>query len=97
MSTTPEKIKKAVFDTEDRVNVKHTRIGVWDLYEERDPTISKIPGASRAESYWEMAQSLHFVWRMIKDIGSLPGVWSLLSIYLLLNILGSLVPAVSLW
>jgi hypothetical protein len=89
--------KDPAFDTEDSKNVKHSRLGVWDLYEEKHPKLSRIPGASRAESYLEIAQSLPYVWRMIKDIGGINNCWLLLSLYLFVIILGSLVPAVALW
>jgi hypothetical protein len=85
------------FDTEDSKNVKHSRLGVWELYEEKHPEISRIPGASRAESYLEIVQSLPYVWRMIKDIGSIENCWLLLSLYLCVIVVSSLIPAVALW
>ena len=89
--------KGPAFDTEDSKRVKHSRLGVWDLYEERHPELSRIPGASRAESYLEIAQSLPYVWRMIRDIGCIKNCWLLLSLYLFVTILSALVPAVALW
>jgi hypothetical protein len=85
------------FHTEDSKNVKHTSLGVWDLYEERHPELSRIPGASRAESYLEIVQSLPYIWQMIKDVGSIRNCWFLLSLYLFVIVLSSLVPAVALW
>ena len=89
--------KGPVFDTEDSKNVKHSYLGVWDLYEERHPELSRIPGASRAESSLEIIQSLPYLLRMIKDIGSIKNCWLLLSSYLFVITLSSLVPAVALW
>lgn len=88
---------KGTFDPEDAKHVKHTKLGVWDLYEEKSPTLARIPGGSRAESYLEMYQSLPFVWRMLKDIGSIRSCWIMLGIYAIMVVLGSLVPALSLW
>ena len=89
--------KDFIFDTEDSKNVKHSRLGVWDLYEEKHPELARIPGASKAESYLEIAQSLPYVLRMIKDLGNIENCWLLLSLYLFVIILSSLIPAVALW
>jgi hypothetical protein len=86
-----------VFDTEDSKNIKHSRLGVWDLYEERHPELSRIPGASRAESYLEIGQGLPYLWRMVKDIRNIENCWLLLSMYIVVIIMSSLVPAVALW
>ncbi|KAG1845086.1 P-loop containing nucleoside triphosphate hydrolase protein [Suillus subalutaceus] len=55
------------FDPEDARRVKHTRIGVWDLYEDRQTDIPRIPGSSRLETYAQIVQSMPHVLR----IGSL--------------------------
>lgn len=88
---------KGTFNPEDDKYVKHTKLGVWDLYQETKPELRKIPGASKVEPYLEMYQSLPFVWRMILDIGSIRSCWIMLSLYLVLTILAALIPAVSLW
>ncbi|KAF8876487.1 P-loop containing nucleoside triphosphate hydrolase protein [Infundibulicybe gibba] len=88
---------KGKFDPSDPVNVKHSRIGVWDLYEETQPELARVPGASYFENYFEMRNSLPFVWRMLKDIGSIRSCWSLLAMYLASEFVASLIPAVSLW
>lgn len=88
---------KGAFDPEDVKRVEHTKLGVWDFYQERHPTLDRIPGVSTAESYLQMYQSLPYVYRMVKDIGSIRYCWIMLSTYLLLVVLGSLIPAVSLW
>lgn len=89
--------RKGTFDPDNVEHVKHTRIGVWDLYEENQPEIAHLPGSSRLESYLEMINSLPYVWRMLKDIGSISTCWMLLSLYLVMEVIASLVPAVSLW
>jgi hypothetical protein len=63
MTTRPGK-----FDPEDARRVKHTRIGVWDLYEDRQTDIPHIPGSSRLETYYQIVQSMPHVLRMLKDI-----------------------------
>ncbi|KAG6819629.1 hypothetical protein H0H93_010049 [Arthromyces matolae] len=89
--------RKGKFDPSDAKNVKHTSIGVWDLYEEIQPELSHIPGSSRLEPYIEILQNLPFVWRMLKDIGSIRACWFHLVVYLISEGIASLVPAVTLW
>lgn len=85
-----------MFDPEDAKRIKHTRIGVWDMYEERQSDI-RIPGSSRLETYGQMIQGLPYVWRMLKDICSIRRCWMLMSLYFLVEVAASLIPAVSLW
>jgi hypothetical protein len=85
------------FDPDDVRNVKYTRLGVWHLYEERNPRLQHIPGSSYLQSYLEMLSSLPYVWRMIKDLGSVSTLWPLLCIYVVIEVVASLIPAVSLW
>ncbi|KAG2035112.1 hypothetical protein BDR03DRAFT_963243 [Suillus americanus] len=65
------------FNPEDACRVKHTRIGAWDLYEDRQTDMLCIPGSSRLETYDQC--------------------WLLLSVFLVVKVLASLTPAVSLW
>ncbi|KAG1725553.1 P-loop containing nucleoside triphosphate hydrolase protein [Suillus paluster] len=85
------------FDPQD-ARVKHTRIGVWDLYEDRQTdSMPRIPGSSRLETYAQIVQSFPHVVRMLKDILSIKRCWLLLSVFFVVEILASLTPAVSLW
>lgn len=77
---------KGKFDPTDTKNVKHTRLGVWDLYEEIQPETAHLPGSSRFEAYFEMINSFPYVWRMITDIGSISECFTLLSGYLVLEV-----------
>ena len=89
--------RKGVFNPEDTKRVKHTRIGVWDLYEEKVPELERVPGLSRLERFLTIKQTLPYVWRMIKDIGSIRSCWLLLFLYLILELVEALVPAAVLW
>lgn len=71
-------------------------MGVWDLYEEKRTDIP-IPGASRLEIASQMFQGLPYVWRMLKDICSVPRCLVLIFLFLAVEIATSLIPAVSLW
>ncbi|KAJ7583263.1 P-loop containing nucleoside triphosphate hydrolase protein [Mycena floridula] len=89
--------RKGTFDPSDTTNVKHVKLGVWDLYEEVDPKLAKIPGSSRMESLLSAYDTMPFVWRMIKDVASIRSCWFYLAIYVSVGLISSLVPAVSLW
>ncbi|KAH8101550.1 P-loop containing nucleoside triphosphate hydrolase protein [Cristinia sonorae] len=90
--------RKGVFDPNDADRIKHTRIGVWDVYEEKNPETQHIPiGARNWERYLEMRRDLPYVWTMLRDIGSIRDCWALLAVYTLLELIGSLIPAASLW
>lgn len=92
--------RKGKFDPKDENQVKHTKIGkVWELYEERQPELAKIPFSARLnfERYLGLYDSLPFVWRMLKDIGSIRACWLYLGLYLAVQLALSLIPAVQLW
>ena len=88
--------RQGVFNPDDATRVKHTRVGVWDLYEEMRSDIP-VPGASRLETTSQMLQSLPYVWRMLKDICSVRRCFVLIMLYLVVEVVNSLIPALSLW
>ncbi|KAG1889212.1 P-loop containing nucleoside triphosphate hydrolase protein [Suillus subluteus] len=81
-------------DPQDARRVKYTRIGVWDFYEERQ---TDKPGSSIFETYTQIRESSPYVLRMLKDILSIRRIQILLPIFLVVEVLDSLMPAVSLW
>ena len=89
--------RKGVFNHEDVTKVKHTKVGVWDLYEEKEPELANIPGSSRLEQLLAMKQDLPYLWMMLKDIGSIRSSWGLLVVYMAVVIISAMIPAVSLW
>ncbi|KAK0432902.1 P-loop containing nucleoside triphosphate hydrolase protein [Armillaria borealis] len=89
--------RKGVFDPSDSKNVTYTRVGVWDLYEEKPEVLARIPWSSRLEPYVEMLGSMPYFWRMLRDIGSIRSCWILLGLNLFIHILGALIPALTLW
>ena len=88
---------KGTFDPFDKARVRHTRLGVWDLYEEIRHEVEKVPGGSQLERLYDVKQSVPFVWRMLRDIGSQRNCWSLLVVYALVEVIAAFIPAVSLW
>jgi hypothetical protein len=92
--------REGKFDPNDEKHVKHTKLNkVWDLYEEREPKFAKIPFSDRLnlERYIDLYESLPYVWQMLKDIGSIRACWFYLGLYLALQFVMSLIPAVQLW
>jgi len=90
--------RSGTFDPEDVKRVQHTRIGVWDFYEEKQPILGwNIPGTSTLEHYLEVTRSLPYVWRMMKDISQIRNCWILVLLYIFVELAQSLLPAASLW
>ncbi len=89
--------KKGTFDPTNTSHVKHTRLGVWDLYEEKEPKLAHVPGAPKLETYMELFEGLPYVWRMLKDILGIHtcAVW--LAIYVAAQIGRAVCPALELW
>ena len=85
------------FDPYDPNTVKHTRLGVWDLYEQVDPGIARLPGVSGLARRLEVLNDLPYVWRMIKDVASIKSCWLYFPIYCIVELLFALLPAVTLW
>ena len=81
----------------DRV-VTHSKIGVWDWYEEVDPDRRQISIVSRfKKSYADLAASAPYVVRMFRDVLSIPGCKPHLAIFGLTELGLALVPAASIW
>ena len=93
----PRSKRPGTFDPNDSHRVKHTRIGVWDLYEEVNPDLNNIPGSTWMEKTLEAYACLPYLLRMIQDILSIRSCWILLGAYAGAEVLNSLLPAASLW
>lgn len=74
--------------------VKHTNFGLWDLYVEVDDHIPYIQWP--AISLQPYIQSAPYVWRMIKDIISIPKCRFLLAAYVLTELAAAFIPALTL-
>ncbi|KAG1814414.1 P-loop containing nucleoside triphosphate hydrolase protein [Suillus subaureus] len=85
-----------VIDPRDTRRFKHTRIGVWDVYEERRAKYY-IPGSSIRETYGKIIESIPYVVQMLRDVLSIRRSWLLLSAFFVVEVLSSLVPAISIW
>jgi hypothetical protein len=74
--------------------IKHTKFGLWDLYVEADDYVPYIQWP--AISLQPYIQSAPYVWRMVKDITSIPKCRILLVAYVLTELAAALVPALTL-
>lgn len=77
--------------------MKYSRLGIWDLYQEIAPELANIPGSSRLEQVLQLRHSMPYVWKMLRDIGSIRSCWVLLFFYVLFDFAAALIPAASLW
>ena len=78
--------------------VTHSKIGVWDWYEERYPDGYRLFSAALwKKKYSDIILSYPYVWRMVKDVIRIPGCKTQLIIYLSLELVSSLIPAASTW
>ena len=89
--------KDGTFDPGDANTVKHTRLGVWDLYEQIDTGIARLPGVSGLARRLEVLNDLPYVWRMLKDVASIKSCWLYFPLYCIVEFLSALLPAVELW
>lgn len=77
--------------------VEHTRFGIWDSYEEKDPD-GRVPLLlAVVKQYSELRQCTPYVGRMIKDVMGIPGCKAGLGVYAVTEQLIGLIPALSLW
>ncbi|PIL30024.1 ATP-binding cassette transporter [Ganoderma sinense ZZ0214-1] len=79
--------------------VKHQRIGVWDWYEEKDPDGAQLisPALGWGDSYSDIAGSLRYVVRLVKDLLSIPGCKTQFAIYMAAGFGAALIPAAAIW
>ncbi|KAF9784896.1 P-loop containing nucleoside triphosphate hydrolase protein [Thelephora terrestris] len=78
---------------------KHIKAGIWDVYEQipHSKFSIDIPWISGLTHNLEIVEDLPFFWRMLKDVTKIKWFWYHLSLFILVKILSSLLPAVALW
>ncbi|KAG1825435.1 P-loop containing nucleoside triphosphate hydrolase protein [Suillus subaureus] len=77
--------------------VTHTRIGIWDLYEQCGKELPRRPDSSMLGTFVRIRDNMPYVVRMFKEILNIRRVRMLLPAFLVVQVLDSLIPAVSLW
>ena len=90
---------KVLFDPDDYSLVKHTRIGVWDCYQEISGSrrMFKLPILSKIRLVIEASQQTHPVTRMLKDMLSISECRPYFALLAPLKLAEATVPAISLW
>jgi hypothetical protein len=86
---------KPAFEPRKGKVLEHTKLGVWDLYQERDQLLSYLPTSWKIDAYAEIWNDLPYLWKAIRDLASV--AWPMLSLYLVLTLAKSLLPALTLW
>jgi len=86
---------KPAFEPRKGKVLQHVKVGIWDLYQERDQFLSYLPTSWKIDAYTEMWNDLPYLWKTICDLASV--AWPVLSLYLVLTFAGSLLPALTLW
>ena len=74
--------------------IKHTKFGLWDLYVEVETHLPYVQWP--AISLQPYIHSAPYVWRMIKDITSIPKCRFLLAAFVLTELAAALIPALTL-
>jgi hypothetical protein len=86
---------KRAFEPRKGKVIEYSKIGVWDLYQERDRLLSYFPTSLKIDAYTEMSNDLPFLWKTIGDLFSV--AWPTLMLYLFLSLVKSVLPALTLW
>ena len=87
--------KRGTFDPQNEKLFEHRKLGIWDLYIERDSKLSLFPTSWKIEEYVGLWNDLPYLWRTIRDVG--PDSWPLLLLYVAIIATNSLIPALNLW
>jgi hypothetical protein len=95
MKKTRRRSKKRNGDPQDESLVEHRKLGVWDLYVERDPNLSYFPTSWRMEKYAGLLNDLPYLSRTIRDVCAV--AWPQLFLYVAITLVKSLSPALNLW
>ena len=76
---------------------EHIKLGVWDLYIMRTRLLWYLPiGTScKIEEYTQIWKDIPYLRRAVRDMNTV--AWFHLSSYLVLTLVRSLIPALSLW
>lgn len=78
----------------DLKNVRHTRVGVWDLYEDLDVSNKGLFGMPGFDT---IRNEMPYVWRMLKEIVGLGNCRTLLILYFGAYAGLAVLPAITLW
>lgn len=75
--------------------VEHTKLGVWDLYIMRTRLSRYLPTLWKTEEYRQIWKDIPYLQRTLHDMSTV--ALPLLLLYLVITVVKSLIPALSLW
>jgi hypothetical protein len=75
--------------------VEHTKLGVWDLYIMRTRLSRYLPTSWKTEEYRQIWKDIPYLQRTLRDMSTV--ALPLLLLYLVITLVKSLIPALSLW
>ncbi|KIY69884.1 P-loop containing nucleoside triphosphate hydrolase protein [Cylindrobasidium torrendii FP15055 ss-10] len=76
---------------------KHTKIGIWDFYQERLPKTASLGIGVPFFKRFQVSQDAPYLWTMLKDIGKDQSCAVLIGLLASCKLASALLPAVSLW
>lgn len=74
---------------------EHIELGIWDLYIMRTRLSQYLPTSRKIEEYTQIWKDIPYLKRTMRDMSTV--AWPLLSLYLVITLAQSLIPALSLW
>ena len=77
--------------------VTRTLRGIWDYYEEKHPDSGQFSRFGAFQGVCEVAESLPYVVRALRDIVSIPGCRAQVGVYIVSELAAAVVPALSIW
>ncbi len=78
--------------------VHHSRLGVWDWYEEQNPDNGRIaPSSALRKRFSELIECAPYLLRTIEDVLNIPGCRFHVIVFTLAEFGAGLIPALSLW
>jgi hypothetical protein len=75
--------------------VEHIKLGVWDLYIMRTRLSRYLPTSWKIDEYRQVCKDLPYLWTTMRDMSTV--ALPLLLLYLVITLVKSLIPALSLW
>lgn len=96
--------EKVVFDPDDPSMARHSKIGVWDFWEDVTVTPTaffklKLPHtiAAKIRVPKDVYRGWPYVIRMLADMATVEGSRTYFTVYLALRLLGSVMPSLEIW
>ena len=77
--------------------VKHTRLGIWDHYEEKDPDAGRLAIGDSFRAARETLAILPYALRAVQDILAIPECKLQVAVFTASEFADAIIPAISVW